>query len=127
MPASPSPGLSLGGCSSPLPLGVALGLFLGKQVGVFGSCWLAARFGWRRAAGRRIAGPNVYGVAILCGIGFTMSLFIGLLAFPNHPELINEVKLGVIGGSLASALLGASVLWIVAKRASRAEASGGAT
>ena len=104
---------------APAPLGVALGLFAGKQVGVFASCWLVARLGWaERPAGA--SWLQVYGVAVLCGVGFTMSLFIALLAFPNHPELINAVKLGVLVGSVASALFGAGILWLAGRKAKTA-------
>jgi Na+:H+ antiporter, NhaA family len=107
-------GVSLAGLDAravlgPAPLGVAAGLFFGKQVGVFGACVLAAKL----KLAERPSGatwPQVYGVALLCGIGFTMSLFIALLAFPNHPQLIDSVKLGVLGGSLLSALAGAALL-----------------
>ena len=97
----------------PVTLGVALGLFLGKQVGVFGAATLSIRF---RMANLLVAAswPQLYGVALLCGIGFTMSLFIGLLAFPN-PALQDEVQVGVLIGSLASALCGDGLL-SVAKR-----------
>jgi len=95
--------------AAPLPLGIAAGLFLGKQFGIFGSVWLAVSFG--------LAGPlrgatwlQVYGVAILCGIGFTMSLFIGGLAFPGYALLIEEAKIGTLMGSLASALAGFALL-----------------
>ncbi len=93
---------------APLPLGIALGLFVGKQVGVFASIWLAVRF---KLATRpaRASWQHVYGVALLCGIGFTMSLFIGGLAFPSAPYA-DAVKIGVLMGSLASALAGVVVL-----------------
>ena len=93
---------------APLPLGIALGLFIGKQVGVFGSVWLAVRL---RLAARpaKASWGQVYGVSLLCGIGFTMSLFIGGLAFPGQPES-DAVKLGVLLGSLLSALAGMAVL-----------------
>ena len=102
---------------APLVLGIALGLFLGKQVGVFGLTWLAARLGW----GAKPAGatwPQVYGVSLLCGVGFTMSLFIGALAFPGAADspVQAEVKLGVMGGSLLSALAGAAVLALAGGR-----------
>lgn len=106
-------GLSLEQAFAPLVLGIALGLFLGKQAGVMGAAWLATRLG----IGKRPSGATwaqVYGVSLLCGVGFTMSLFIGVLAFPgaiDSPEQI-EVKLGVIGGSVLSALAAAIVLGI---------------
>ena len=92
----------------PVTLGVALGLFVGKQVGVFCAGALAIKL---RLANLPVAAswPQFYGIALLCGIGFTMSLFIGLLAFPN-PALQDEVKVGVLVGSLASALCGAALL-----------------
>ena len=106
-------GMSPGVLLEPVTLGVALGLFIGKQVGVFGAAALAIKL---RLANLPVAAswPQLYGVALLCGIGFTMSLFIGLLAFPN-PLLQNEVKVGVLVGSLASAICGAALL-SVAKR-----------
>jgi NhaA family Na+:H+ antiporter len=107
-------GVSLGGMDlarllAPLPLAIAAGLFLGKQIGVFGALWLAARTGFAE----RLPGATwlqVYGVALLCGIGFTMSLFIGALAFPARPDLVEEAKIGVLLGSIASALAGFLVL-----------------
>lgn len=109
-------GVSLAGLSAdqmfaPLVLGIGLGLFLGKQVGVFGAAWLVARMGF----GTRPAGATwrqVYGVSLLCGVGFTMSLFIGALAFPGAVDSAAqvEVKLGVILGSVLSAVVGVVVL-----------------
>jgi NhaA family Na+:H+ antiporter len=106
-------GVSLAGVDlemmlAPLSLGVVLGLFIGKQLGIMVSIFAASRAGivqvpsdatWR----------EVYGVAVLCGIGFTMSLFIGLLAFADI-ERESMTKLAVLTGSLMSALLGAIVL-----------------
>jgi NhaA family Na+:H+ antiporter len=93
---------------APLPLGVALGLFLGKQVGVFGA--MRGAVALKLAERPEGAGwGQLYGVALLAGIGFTMSLFIGGLAF-HDPVLIEEVKIGVLAGSCASALLGFAVL-----------------
>lgn len=89
----------------PLPLGIALGLFLGKQIGIFGAVWLAVRSGFA-AKPRGATWLQIYAVAILCGIGFTMSLFIGALAFPDA-QLIDEAKLGTLAGSLLAALVGA--------------------
>ena len=93
---------------APLPLGIALGLFLGKQAGIFASIRLAValRIGDRPAGATWL---RVYGVSLLCGIGFTMSLFIGGLAFAD-PLLMDEVKIGVLGGSLLSALAGFTLL-----------------
>lgn len=94
---------------APLPLGIAAGLFLGKQIGIFASVWLSVKLG---IAGklRGATWLQVYGVAVLCGIGFTMSLFIGGLAFPARPLLIEEAKIGILMGSLAAALAGFAVL-----------------
>ena len=101
----------------PVSLGVAAGLFFGKQVGVFAGAWAAIRAGWADVPAEA-SWPQLYGVAVLCGIGFTMSLFIGLLAFPTHPELQDAVKIGVLGGSVLSALLGSAIL-LVARREQR--------
>ncbi|MDA0221493.1 MAG: Na+/H+ antiporter NhaA [Proteobacteria bacterium] len=91
-----------------IPLGVALGLFVGKQVGVFGMTWLAFRLGLaRKPEGTTLL--MFYGVALLTGVGFTMSLFIGGLAFDNA-EYITMVKLGVLAGSLLSGLAGYGIL-----------------
>jgi Na+:H+ antiporter, NhaA family len=104
-------GVALGGdvaVFAPLSLAIALGLFIGKQIGVFGSVWLAVKAGVAtRPAGASWA--QVYGVSLLCGIGFTMSLFIGGLAFPDPPE-IDAVKIGVLMGSLLSAVAGVVVV-----------------
>jgi Na+:H+ antiporter, NhaA family len=90
------------------PLGIALGLFVGKQVGIFGAAWLAVRSG----LGSKPAGASwaqLYGVAILGGIGFTMSLFIGMLAY-SDPASAAMVRIGVLGGSILSAVVGYGVL-----------------
>ncbi len=101
-------GIGLGQLLAPVPLGVAAGLFLGKQIGVFGAVRGAVALGIAsRPAGA--SWTQVYGVALLCGIGFTMSLFIGALAF-SDPLLVDEVKIGVLGGSLLSAVVGMLVL-----------------
>jgi Na+:H+ antiporter, NhaA family len=93
---------------APLPLGIALGLFVGKQLGIFSSIWLCARFGIV-ARPKNASWLQVYGVALLCGIGFTMSLFIGGLAFIDPVES-DAVKIGVLMGSIAAALAGWAVL-----------------
>ncbi len=103
-------GVSLAGADlgGPLPMGIATGLFLGKQIGIFGAIWLAVRFGLAaRPSGA--SWPQVYGLALLCGIGFTMSLFIGDLAFAD-PAHDDGVKIGVLLGSVASALAGGLLL-----------------
>lgn len=103
-------GLSLSTLANPVPLGIAMGLFVGKQIGVFG--FSAAVIGLKLA--RRPTGAKwleLYGVSLLCGVGFTMSLFIGGLAFdPNDTLAQTEVRMGVIAGSILSALVGMGVL-----------------
>ncbi len=101
-------GIGLSALLDPVPLGVALGLFVGKQLGVFGVAFGLIRMGWARLP-RGASFSQLYGVAVLCGVGFTMSLFIGALAF-KAPRLIDETKIGVLAGSLASALLGLLIL-----------------
>ena len=96
-------------------LGTVLGLLLGKQVGVFGALMLAVRFKLARLPSG-VTRPQLYGAAILCGIGFTMSLFIGDLAFRGSPRG-DEIKLAVFAGSLASAALGLLVLALVPRHA----------
>ncbi|WP_440779841.1 Na+/H+ antiporter NhaA [Pseudomonas syringae] len=113
-------GVSLSGITAdklvdPVPLGVALGLLVGKQVGIFAMAALAIRAGLARLPDGSNWG-QLYGVAALCGIGFTMSLFIGALAFPGTPELVDEVKVGVLIGSVLSAVLGVVVLRRFAQR-----------
>ncbi|MBB4858331.1 NhaA family Na+:H+ antiporter [Novosphingobium chloroacetimidivorans] len=110
--AVPVLGLPAGALLAPVTLGVALGLLMGKVVGVFGFAMLAVRLklsdmpahaGW----------PHMLGVALLCGIGFTMSIFIALLAFPGDPLLQAEAKIGVLAGSLMAGLSGYLVLRFV--------------
>ncbi|MCI0399795.1 MAG: Na+/H+ antiporter NhaA [Gammaproteobacteria bacterium] len=103
-------GMSAATLLQPIPLGIALGLFLGKQLGVFGCAWAASRLGVARLPGD--SSPlAVYGVAILTGIGFTMSLFIGTLAFPD-PEYAPAIRVAVLSGSLFSAIVGYIILVI---------------
>ncbi len=87
-----------------LPLAVGLGLFLGKQIGIFGSVWMAVKLKLA-AKPAHASWTQIYGVALLCGIGFTMSLFIGNLAFTGPAE-VSAVKIGVLTGSGLSALAG---------------------
>lgn len=98
----------------PLPLGIAAGLFIGKQIGVFGATWIAVKSGLARLP-EGVGWKQVYGVACLTGVGFTMSLFIGSLAF-GADDMMNAVRLGVISGSILSGLLGFIVLRSVAAR-----------
>ncbi len=93
-----------------VPLGIALGLLIGKQVGIFGICWLAIQLNLTKLPAGMSWG-SLYGTAILCGIGFTMSLFIGSLAFEESGvNLLFDERLGIIIGSLASGVLGYLIL-----------------
>lgn len=111
-------GVALGGVAGlthPVTAGIAVGLFLGKQIGVFGATALALAL----KLGEKPAGASwiqIYGISLLCGIGFTMSLFIGLLAFPGEGAMTDAVKLGVLARSLASALAGSAALVFAARR-----------
>ena len=107
-------GVSLAGVSpalmlDPVTLGIALGLVLGKQIGVFGAVVAVVKLGWAQRP-THAGWMQIYGVSLLCGIGFTMSLFIGLLAFVNDPILETETKIGVLSGSVVCMALGALVL-----------------
>lgn len=97
----------------PLPLGIAAGLFLGKQLGIFTAIWVAVKSGFASKP-RGATWLQIYGVGLLCGIGFTMSLFIGELAFPGSDEMAQlyreEAKVGILMGSLLSAVVGYAVL-----------------
>ncbi len=110
-------GVSLDGVSyqdllHPIVLGTGLGLFFGKQIGVFGICYLLTKFGKARLPANS-SYLQFYGVSIICGMGFTMSLFIALLAFANNATYLNEIKLGVLIGSLFSLVVGVIVIMIV--------------
>jgi NhaA family Na+:H+ antiporter len=98
-------GLGLSALAAPVPLGIMLGLFIGKQLGVASFGWLAVRAGWADLPAHA-SWRQFYGVALLCGIGFTMSLFIGLLAFPASAALQDQTKIGVLAGSLLSGAAG---------------------
>jgi len=93
-----------------IPLGIALGLFLGKQAGIFGICWIAIKLNLTKLPTGMSWGA-LYGTATLCGIGFTMSLFIASLAFKGSgANLLLDARLGIILGSLASGILGYLIL-----------------
>jgi Na+:H+ antiporter, NhaA family len=109
-------GVSFAGISGsdlvqPLTLGITAGLVVGKLIGVLGTSVLAISVGLADLP-RNARWAHMVGVALLCGIGFTMSLFIGLLAFADNQHLQDEVKLGILMGSLTAALLGSIVLMI---------------
>jgi NhaA family Na+:H+ antiporter len=107
--AVPILGLPAGALTAPVTLGVAAGLLIGKVLGVFGFATIAVHL--RLADMPSHAGRlQMFGVALLCGIGFTMSIFITLLAFPGSPLLQAEAKMGVLAGSLISGLFGYMVL-----------------
>lgn len=118
-------GLSLGFLLEPLPLGIAAGLFFGKQAGVLGASWLGIRLGLASApAGTRWR--ELYGVAVLCGIGFTMSLFISSLAFEGMgPEVARASRVGILTGTLLSAVVGYAVLHLVLPRRPPADRTAG--
>jgi NhaA family Na+:H+ antiporter len=104
---------------SSVSLGVAAGLFFGKQLGVFGAALAAIGLKWaRRPTGAKWI--ELYGVSALCGVGFTMSLFIGALAFPEaDPQHAAQVRAGVLLGSLSSVAVGLAVLRLSAARRAR--------
>jgi NhaA family Na+:H+ antiporter len=102
-------GMTFGSLMDPVPLGIAAGLFFGKQIGVFSFAWATVKAGIARMPDG-MSWAQLHGLSLLAGIGFTMSLFIGGLSFESA-ELQNEVRLGVIFGSGVSGLLGFAVLW----------------
>ena len=95
-----------------VPIGIAAGLFIGKQVGIFGLCWIAIKLGLTKLP-QGMSWLSLYGTAALCGIGFTMSLFVGSLAFEETGvDLLFDERIGIIIGSLLSGLVGYLVLRI---------------
>lgn len=108
-------GVALGGLSHddilhPVPVGIALGLFLGKQIGIFSFAWLLVKSGVAHLP-ERTSWLQMYGASVICGIGFTMSLFISSLAFGDHAAQLQLVdRLGILAGSLLSAVLGYLIL-----------------
>lgn len=118
-------GLSFADLLQPLPLGIALGLFVGKQLGVFGFAWLAVKSNLCRLP-KGSTFVHVYGIALLAGIGFTMSLFIGTLAF-DDPEHARAVRIGVLSGSIVSGLVGYMVLKLASKKVAETDVAQPAT
>lgn len=107
-------GVGTAGLLAPLPLAIAAGLVIGKQAGIFAAVAAADRFDFaKRPAGA--SWMQIWGVAVLCGIGFTMSLFIGELAFPGDRLLIDEAKIGILAGSAISAVMGYAILRFAAR------------
>ncbi len=93
-----------------VPIGITLGLFFGKQIGIFGLCWLSIKLKIANLP-TGTSWLNLYGTAVLCGIGFTMSLFVGSLAFEETGvNLLFDERLGIILGSLLSGLVGYIIL-----------------
>ena len=112
-------GIGLTGMSAdfflhPVSLGVAGGLFIGKQIGVFLFCWLTIRLGLAQLP-RDVGWLGLYGAALLCGVGFTMSLFIGSLAFENVGARVFDERIGIVLGSLLSGIAGYVVLKTVCR------------
>ena len=108
-------GITFSSLLSPVPLGILLGLFIGKQVGVFIFSYGSIKLGIAQMP-TNSNWVNFYGVGILTGIGFTMSLFIGNLAFVENTQYIDGVKIGVLAGSLLSTLIGYFLLLITSKK-----------
>ena len=107
-------GINLESLLSPVPLGIVLGLFVGKQIGVFLFSIIAIKLKIAQMP-NNANWMSFYGVGILAGIGFTMSLFIGNLAFVENIEYIDSVKIGVLTGSLLSTLVGYGLLLLTSK------------
>ena len=106
-------GVNLDSLLAPVPLGIAAGLFFGNQLGVFGLAWMAVKMGIAKLPDD-VKWSQLYGVAVLCGIGFTMSLFISSLAFEQtSDQYIIDDRLGILVGSLMAASLGYFILRIV--------------
>ena len=113
-------GVSVAGVFHGVPLGIAAGLFIGKQLGIFVLCAIAIKLGLARLPDGASWG-GLYGVSILCGVGFTMSLFIGTLAFENvalDTAMVFDERLGIILGSLLSGIMGYVVLRIALRNRS---------
>ena len=108
-------GLSLSSLMLPVPLGIVLGLFVGKQLGVFVFSYASIKFGLASLPNNS-NWVSFYAVGVLTGIGFTMSLFVGNLAFVNNMEYMDGVKIGVLTGSLLSTVVGFVLLYLSSKK-----------
>lgn len=106
-------GMQISAVLEPLPLGIALGLLIGKQIGIFGFAWLTVKFGISTLP-EGVRWVQIWGLSLIAAIGFTMSLFIGNLAF-SSPEMINAVKVGVLSGSVLAAIAGVIILKLSAR------------
>lgn len=112
----PLAGVSLKTLGETIPLGIICGLFFGKQLGIFSASWLCIKFNIAKMP-HQATWRAIYGVSILCGIGFTMSLFIGSLAFTNAgEEYTTLVRIGVLSGSVISAIVGVLFLLLGKKK-----------
>lgn len=110
----PFNGISIDSFLHPVPLGIAVGLFAGNQMGVFGFSWVAIKLGALELP-KAVSWIQLYGVSLLCGIGFTMSLFVASLAFEQGgPDYVVDDRLGILLGSLSSGILGYVVLRFIA-------------
>ena len=107
-------GMTFNDLLAPLPLGIALGLIVGKQVGVFGLTMLMVKTGIAKMPHGATA-LHIYGISCLAGVGFTMSLFIGGLSFADA-EMMNQVRLGVLSGSIVSGVLGYTALMLASRQ-----------
>lgn len=117
------PGLSFDSLTAPVPLGIATGLFIGKQLGIFACAWAVIVLGLTRLP-EGVRWIQLYGVAVLCGIGFTMSLFISSLAFETgDPARAVDDRLGILAGSLLSAVCGYLILRCSLPRTTRSGAA----
>tara|TARA_A100000164_G_C21776883_1_gene709033 strand:- start:187 stop:1035 length:849 start_codon:yes stop_codon:yes gene_type:complete len=108
-------GLTLSSLMAPVPLGILCGLFFGKQIGVLLFSYISVKFKFADMPNNS-NWMSIYGVSILTGIGFTMSLFVGNLAFIDNTQYIDGVKIGVLSGSLLSTIFGYFILFISAKK-----------
>ncbi len=113
----PLAGMNLETLLAPEPFGIAMGLFVGKQLGVFTFTWAAVKTGVAKLPAR-VGWLEIYGLSVLTGIGFTMSLFISSLAFEEGATNLNADRLGILAGSMASALVGFVILWFALRNKS---------